>query len=190
MKNTRISTTISSKHAALLKKHTAEHGTQQSVLEHALECLDDRTRQPSELSMEEQLIIRSWRDRLTRIIYKDIFSWLMDTADIQRLQSFCDNNKMYMAFTIELQYQKPFFELSLKEVLEGLLVQSSLCNCFDTYNYSDDGDYYSIKIYHSLGLNGSRYFLILTQNALDAYGARCESTVSERTVFMKVFKNK
>ncbi len=37
MKKYRVNTTISQRHHEILKKHTEEHGTQQRVLEYALE---------------------------------------------------------------------------------------------------------------------------------------------------------
>ena len=54
LKTHRISTTISQKHWELLKKHTEKFETQQKVLEHALESLENSSKQNPELTREER----------------------------------------------------------------------------------------------------------------------------------------
>jgi hypothetical protein len=55
MKKYRINTTISLKHHEILKRHAEKFGTQQSVLEHALESLENNLNHPStELSPEAE----------------------------------------------------------------------------------------------------------------------------------------
>ncbi len=55
MKKYRINTTISLKHHQILKRHAEKFGTQQSVLEHALESLENNLNHPSpELSPEAE----------------------------------------------------------------------------------------------------------------------------------------
>jgi hypothetical protein len=189
MKNSRISTTISVKHSALLKKYVEKYGTQQSVLEHALENLDNTSQQGPKISREAQVVLRFWEDKTTRSLHKDLFLMIMGTADLKKIEAYLSHNKMLMPYTIEFYYQKPYKELSLTEVLDGLIVISRAGNWYDTYTYSDDGDHYMLKMYHSLGLNGSKFLLMLTENALNACDVSYESTLSERTIFMKVYKN-
>ncbi len=59
---------------------------------------------------------------------------------------------------------------------------------FDTVNYADDGDYYSLKITHSLGGNATDLLSVSIESALASCGIPSESTTSGKTVFMKIFK--
>ena len=58
LKNNRISTTISSKHWAMLLKLAEEYGTQQKALELAIENLDSGPRSMHKPSLEEDAYTR------------------------------------------------------------------------------------------------------------------------------------
>lgn len=188
MYNTRISTTISPKHAAILKKHAKEHGTQQKVLELALETFDRKASPEPTLSPEEVFILRVWKEKVGCMIDKELFSVLIKTADLKENEAWFNANKMYMAFGLELLYQKPFKELILWEILDGLVFLSKTGNWFNRYTYSDEGDHYTLWIYHNFGLNGSKYLLIMIENIFNSCGAKYTSSVSEKTLFVKIFK--
>lgn len=173
---------------ALLKKYMEQYGTQQGVLEHALDNLGNNQKQIPELSPEEQFLLRAFEDKLTVNMEKGMFLMLMDAADVKKFESFFSRNKTYMAYSLEFNYQRPFKELNLKEVLDGLVLQAKVSSFFDRYNYSDDGDYYTLKIYHSLGMNGTKLSLIIIENVFDAFGAKYESTFSDKTIFVKIYK--
>jgi len=187
--NTRISTTISPKHFALLKKLAKVHGTQQKVLELALETFDKNAHQDPVMSPVELFVLHTWKDKLSCVVYKDLFSNLLKNADLNECEEWYKANKMCMAFAIEFFYQRPFKELSLREILDGLVSLASVSNMFDRFTYSDDGDHYMIKIYHSLGLNGSKYILFTVENIFDFCGVKYKTSVSEKTLFVKVYKN-
>jgi len=187
MNNARISTTISPKHVAILKKHAEVHGTQQKVLELALETFDKKALQEPSLSPEELFILQHWKDKTACVVYKGLFSDLMKTADLKLDEG--QNKNMTMVYSIELLYQKPFKELSLREILEGLVSLAKISNWFERYIYSDDGDHYTLKIYHDYGLNVSRYFLLLLENLFNFGGVKYTSSVTEKTLFVKIYKN-
>ena len=188
MHNIRISTTISPKHDAILKKHAKEHGTQQKVLELALETFDRKTLQSPALSPEELFVLRAWEAKSACIIHKEPFSVLLNTVDLKQNEDWFNANKMYMAFCLELLYQKPFRELSLRQILDGLVSLAKISNWFDQYMYSDDGDYYTVKIYHNYGINGSRYILLSVENIFNSCGVKYTSSISDKTLFVKIFK--
>lgn len=56
-------------------------------------------------------------------------------------------------------------------------------------DHSDDGDYYTIKLYHSFGMNNSLISQLMCENAFKTYGYRYEASISDRYIFIKVYKN-
>ena len=188
--NTRISTTISPKHFALLKKHATVHGTQQKVLELALETFDKNGLPDPAESPEELFVLHTWRDKLSCVIYKELFSHLVSTADLKAGEDWYKQNKMCMAFALEFFYQRPFRELSLTEILDGLVSLARISNMFSRYTYSDDGDHFTVKVYHEYGLHGSKYLLLMFENIFDFSGVAYKSSISEKSLFVKVYKNK
>ena len=85
MKKYSLNTTISLKHHSLLKKYVEKCGTQQSVLEHALECLENTLNEGYELSPEEELWISYAGVNMACLVQKDFFKILMETADVERI---------------------------------------------------------------------------------------------------------
>ena len=187
MKNARISTTISQKHAAMLKKHTEQYGSQQCALEHALESLDNGSNQNSELSIEQQFILQTWADKVSCVSNIECFKWLMETADLDLYKiRFGDLNPM--VYTLEYIYQKSFKEFNLKEIIDGIEAAFKISNWVDSFIHADDGDYYRIKIYHSIGMRGSKLILTLIEDVIKAYETKYESTLSEKSVFINITK--
>jgi len=187
MKKTRISTTISSKHATILKRYLEKYGTQQSVLEHALDNLDNNSKQSPPLSPEEQLLRRFAADNSFRTVMNGAFLWLLATADFGLCEKLVEKEKP-MEYTLEFVHQKPLKDCSLTEVLDGLVLVLRMSNWYDTINYSDEGDYYMLRVYHSIGINGSKTSKMFGDSLFNTYGVKFESTMSEKTVFYKIYK--
>jgi len=187
MKKHRVNTTISQKHYALLKKHAEKFGTQQGVLEHALEALESNINQNIELSPEEVLWSRVGKIKSICILGKDLLKMLMETADIKQFQELVNRDKPN-EFSIEYYFQKPLKECSLEEVIEGLVINARLVHWLDTVDYIDNGDYYMLNMTHSLNLNSSKYIKISHESVFKTYGVDFNTTISEKTVFMKIFK--
>jgi len=189
MNNFRISTTISPKHAAILKKHAKVHGTQQKVLELALETFDKNALPDSSISPEELFVTHSWKEKLSIVMYKEQFAALIKSADLKQNEEWFNANKMYMAFAVEFFLQRPVTEMNLQELLEGSCSLARLSNLFTRILFSDDGDHYTIKIYHEYGINGTGYLLIPYENLFNYCGLKYKKSVSDRTVFLKIYKD-
>ena len=125
MKKYRISTIISSKHHAILKKHLEEFGTQQSVLEHALDSLEKNlNNKNSEVFFGRRLWMRGGREikGAMIIVQKDLTKILFGTADFEQINHYMKNEKP-SEFAIEWYYNKPLKELSLQEIIDGIILQ-------------------------------------------------------------------
>ena len=109
-------------------------------------------------------------------------------ADYERLTEYIANQK-WLEFIIEFHYMKPLKECSLKEIMDGLVAAAKMCNWFDSIKYTDDGDHYTLSISHSLGLYGSMATKLMIESLFKTYGVKIESEISERNIFMNIFKN-
>lgn len=185
--NRRLSTTISPKHWELLKKHIEKYETQQKVLEAALESLENN-RHNSVLSIEEERWMRVYREVKTVVItHKDILESLVETADIQKVIDVINNHKM-TEFMMSWLYMKPLYSCTIIEILDGILFFLRTGNMNDMSCYSDDGDHYTLKLVHNLNLNNSKIFKAMIESTFKAYGSRTESEISDKSLFVKVYK--
>ena len=189
LNNHRISTTISQKHWELLKKHAEKYQTQQKVLELALESLENSSKRNLASTSEERFWTCLESTKSICFIQKDVLKLLIETVDIKRLKEFASYNKP-VEYAIEFYFQKPLKECSLKEVIDGLVIISRKINWFETVDCTNDGGHYNLMITHSLGLNNSKTTMIIFENLFKTYGAKTESAISEKTIFMRIFKNK
>lgn len=187
MKTRRISTTISQKHWKLLKKHAEILETQKRVLETALECLENSSKQKQALTVEEKLWMRIVSEKAACLVQKDALKMLIETTDLELQKEHVIKEKP-MEYTIEYYLQKPLNECSLKEVLDGLVINARVSNWLDTVDYTDEGDYYILKMTHSLGFNTSKLIKMLDESVFKTCGIKAKSTVSEKTIFIKIFK--
>jgi len=187
MKKHRINTTISTKHHELLKKHAEKYGTQQSVLEHALESLENSLDQNFELSPEEELRTRVGKVNTACIVYKDLFKILNENADMEKIQKLIDYHKP-IEHSIEYYLQKPLKECTLKEIIDGIAVNAKMSNWFDTIDQTDNKDHYMINMTHSLGINISKNMKMAHESLFKTYGVNFETAISEKTFFIKIFK--
>ncbi len=190
MKKHIVHTTISEKHWELLKKHTKEFESQQKVLEFALENMEKNSNNIPPQTPEEQLWNRIGREvKSVCIIEKEFFKLVCETADTERLAEYINCHKQ-IEYVLEYYYQKPLKECSLKEVMDGIVINSRTANWFETVNYTDDGNCYTLKITHNLNLNNSIINKLLLESLFRTYGAKIKIEISERSLFVKIFKSK
>lgn len=188
MSKHRISTTISQKHWELLKKHVEKYQTQQKVLEFALESMENSSKQSPASAWENKLWMYYKSTKSVCFVQKDVLKTLMEATDVELVKEFVARNKP-IEYAIELYFQKPIKEISLKEVIDGLVIVWREGNWLDSVDYTDDGGYYTLMITHSLGFNNSILTNISIENVFKTYGVKAESAISEKTIFMKIFKN-
>ena len=187
-RNNRVSTTVSLKHWALLNKYAEKYGTQQKALEMALDTLENDSKPNSNLSSEQEVWVRISELKLACIVQKEYLKLLTDTANFERFKAY-ETDQKPLEYVIEFFYQKPLKECSLKEILDALVFNAKICHLFDTVNCTDDGDHYTLRFAHELGIKHSKINELLIEGVFRSYNTKTESTVSERSVFIKVFKN-
>ncbi len=94
-----------------------------------------------------------------------------------------------VGYMIAMYYEKPLKECSLKEVMDGIVALSDIGKAFDSFNYRDDGDYYTIRITHSARtINYSNSTKILFETFFEAYGVKTQTEMSENSIFIQVPK--
>jgi hypothetical protein len=186
-RNNRVSTTVSSKHWALLNKYAEKYGTQQKALEIALDTLENNSKPNSNLSPEQEIWVRISELKLAGIVQLECLKLLTETADLERFRAY-ENDQKPLEYVIEFFYQKPLKECSLKEIIDGLILNAKISHWFDTVSYTDDGDFYMLKMTHQMGINNSKINEIMIKGVFKTYKAKVESTISERSIFIKVYK--
>lgn len=184
----RVSTTVSSKHWALLNKYAEKLGTQQKALELALEGLENDSKPVSKLSPDEEMWMRIGELKMACLIQKECLKLLLETADPELFKAY-EHDQKPLEYVLEFFYQKPLKECSLKEIMDGLVLNARTGHWFDTVNCTDDGDHYTFKLTHELGINNSITSGMMIEGVFRTYGAKTESTLSERSIFIRVFKN-
>jgi hypothetical protein len=190
MKKYRVNTTISQKHHTILKEYAEKYGTQQSVLEHALEGLKNNSNQSLGLPPdEEELWMRLGRELkdLFTLLQRDLTKQLFETADIERFREYVKNEKP-SEFGIEWYYNKPLKECTLKEIIDATVIKLKIQGGADAISCTDNGSHYTINYTHSLGINCSKMVVAMDESAFKSYGVKYETHFSERSVFFKVFK--
>ncbi len=185
----RISTTISLKHWELLNKFSDKYDTYQRVLELALDCLENGSNYRPALSREEELWMRIGRDiKSACLIPKDGYKVLIADANLERFKKYVADQKP-LEYMLEDYCQKPLKECGLKEIMEAIVITGKVMNSFDIINYTDSGDHYTLKMTHEMGLKNSEIVNMMIGSVFKTYGAKIESKVSERVLFINVFKN-
>lgn len=189
MKKYRVNTTISLKHRDILKKHTEKYGTQQRVLENALESLENKTNYYHPLSTEEELWIRVGREikDILTIFQRDLAKMLLDTADMEQYREYIKNVNPAM-FAVEWYYNKSLKECTLQEVMDALILNIKTQSSADTINCTENDHFYMIHLTHNFGIKASEMLAMMNYMALESYGAKFESNFSERSIMFKVFK--
>jgi hypothetical protein len=122
------------------------------------------------------------------IVHKDIMKALIETSDSERFKEAIRNYKPF-EHLIAHYYQKPLQKCSLKEILEGLIFFNMTGNLLDTIKYTNEGDHYILRVVHSLSYNCSTMLKFIFENLFEKCGVKNESEISEKVVFMKIYKN-
>jgi hypothetical protein len=187
LKKHRVSTTISQKHWDLLQKYSEKYETHQRAIEVALESLEYSSNKSQELTPEENLWLRLKRENVVCVFEKNAFKLLIENANIEPLQEIFNKQKL-MESSLEYLFQRPLKELSLIEVIEGLVTIGRLVNWLDTVDYKDDGNNYRLVVTHSFGPNVSKIILTAFGSVFKNYGVKADITVSPMTIFMKISK--
>ena len=189
MKKYHVHTTISAKHWALLNRLTEKYETQQKALEKALESLESNPQADAQQSIEDRIWAQAGKDfrKVIVIMHKDSYKHLLDYADIDRFIEYMTKDVPMRSF-IEHVSGKPLKELTLKELLDAVTLKVKIQNTADMINYTDDGDHYTLVITHSLGLNHSKVLKTGKESLFNSYGARTESKITAKSVFVKIYK--
>lgn len=189
VRNNRISTTISPRHHTMLMKLAEKHGSQQKALEFALDSLKNESKSTSRWSPEEERCARMNMElKSLCLIDKDFLKVLLDNLNEEQMLSYLKERSPNQ-YMIEYHLRKPLKDCSLKEIIEILYLNASTSNWFDTADCTDESSYYTFNISHSLGLNNSKTVLAGIENMFKTYGVKTESTISERTVHIRIYKN-
>ncbi len=187
MHKNHLHTTLSDKHFELLKKYSEKFGTQQKALEFALESLENDTKR--DLAQDQQVwVLTGKRTESACVLHKDAVRTLFEGADIKRIIKLLKTQKM-AEHMVSWYYQKPLKKCSLKEVIDGAIFFFNEAKIFDTVNYVDCGNYYSLKMVHGIDIRTSKMFNIFIDSLFEAYGVKTESEISEKSLFMKIYKN-
>lgn len=189
MKRHRIATTVSEKHWELLQKHAKKNETQQKALELALEGLENSSNQLSELTLGQKFWLVFESIDSVCCVQKGALKILMETVNLEHFEEYVIRKKP-IECVLEYFLQKPLKECSLKEVVDGLTTVFRISHLFETVEYKDNNDYYMLLLTHNLGFNNSKLNLITFESVFKTYGINIESTISENTIFMKIFKDK
>lgn len=188
MHKNHLHTTLSDKHFEILKKYTEKFGTQQKALEFALESLENNTKQSSVQSTDEQVWVLTGKGTESAcVLHKDAVRALFEGADVKRIIKLVTTQKM-AEHMVSWYYQKPLKKCSLKEVIDGVIFFLKEAKIFDAVNYVDCGNYYTLKMVHGLDIRTSKMFNIFMDSLFEAYGVKTESEISEKSLFMKIYK--
>lgn len=188
----RINTTISTKHWEIIKKHTKKFETQQKVLEAALECLENGSKQNPALSPEEDFFIRIHKEygQNLCVLHKNLVKECLKSGCWERMTKMA--NEMNLLETQVLFFcKKPLKECNLKEIMEGIVHTFKIVNIFDIIEYEDHGNFYLLSITHILNLGGGNQTSLKLpfEKLFEKCGIKTESEESENNLFMKIYKN-
>ena len=184
-----LHTTLSDKHFELLKKHKEKFGTQQKVLEFALESLENNSKKNLAQHKDEQVWVLSGRGtESASILHIDAFKVLLEGADVKRIIKIMKNQKM-AEHMIAWYYQKPLKKCSLKEVMDGLIFFLKTSKIADMVNYVECDNYCILKMIHDLHIGTSRMFSMWIATMFESYGLKTESEISEKSLFMKIHRS-
>src|SRR5574341_1660058 len=176
-KRHRISTTISSKHWGILKKHAEKLETQKKTLEIALESLEN-SNQGHAPSPEEALLLRLSAIRSACFMHIDVINEFIRTSDLERIKEIFKGAPLI----IEWYYQKPLKKCSLKEIMDAIVIYYRAGNWVDSINYTENGDHYYLKMLHRSYPEGSEILKMVFEILCSAYGVKIECEISERNI--------
>ncbi len=153
-----------------------------------MENLENNSKKIPALTLEEKYWMRLKRAKSAVIIEKNAFKFLIETADVELLSELFSRDKT-IEYTIELYFQKPLEECSLKEVIDGLVINLKITNWFDTVDYANNGDDYKLIMTHTFGFTFSKLIRTSIETLFETYGGKANCTVSVKTIFIRISKN-
>lgn len=188
MRKYRVGTTISKKHHELLLKHVETFGTQQKVLEHALESLANEKDHVTELTREEELWHRMYsiKDMFT-LITSEYAKILFDTVNMEQLKEYIEEEKP-MEFLIEWYYNKPLHELNLHELIDGIILTVKIHTPLVVATYGEHREYYSIDLKNNISSIYSNTLLIMYESVFRSYGIESKSQYRGRSTYFEIQK--
>ncbi len=189
MNKRRISTNISQKHWELLQECVEKYGTQEKVLESALESLVNSSKQSKvALTQEDKAWTHLKKEKTVCVIDKNAFKLIIENANVEPLYEYFIKNKLIES-RIELIFQKPIKELNLEELVTGMVSAGKLINWIDTVDYMENDMHYSVVMSHSLSPEIARMISESYRNMFQTYGVKAEITDSTMNIFINIFKN-
>jgi hypothetical protein len=184
----RISTNISQKHWELLQQGVEKFGTQEKVLELALENLVNSSKQSKiALTQEDKAWMHLKKEKTVCVIDKNAFKLIIENSNIEPLYDYFLKNKLIES-RIELIFQKPIKELNLEELVTGIVSAGKLINWIDTVDYIENDMHYSLVMSHSLVPEITRMMSDSYRNMFKTYGVKAEVKDSTKNIFINVFK--
>ncbi|CAG1007382.1 MAG: hypothetical protein OIN86_00035 [Candidatus Methanoperedens sp.] len=191
MNKHRVNTTISAKYWEILKKRTEKFGTQQKVLEAALESLENSSKQ-NPLSPEDDLLLRYHKEYGFNlcVLHKTIIKEFLKFGGFDQIIKIVD--VMNMTETQVVFFcKKPLKECNLREIMEAIVHNFRLVNIFDIVEYEDYDTFYLLSITHylDLGADSQTSLKLLFEKLFEKCGVTTESELSENNLFMKIYKN-
>ncbi|HEY9245449.1 MAG TPA: hypothetical protein VIO11_01240 [Candidatus Methanoperedens sp.] len=191
MNKHRINTTISAKHREILKRHTEKYGSQQKVLEAALESLENGSNQYP-LSPEEDYLLELHRKFGFNIcvLSKTMVKESLKFGGFDRMIKKADEINL-LETQIVIFCKKPLRECSLREIMEAIFHSLKLGNIYDIVEYEDHDNFYLLRITHYLNFGGDtqKSLKLAYDKFFDKCGVKTESELSENNLFMKIYKN-
>lgn len=194
MNKHRICTTISHKHWELLNKYAEKFETQQKALEKALESLDSNESKknnsnlsPAALTVEEEVWLRAYRTKSMCIFPKDSLPILFSIANNEMNKEYITRSNT-IAYALEYYMMKSLKECSLKEVVNALTIILRAGNGFDTVDCKENDSYYTLILTHMHGVNTSKILSISYEKIFESICIKAESIISEKSIFMKIYK--
>jgi hypothetical protein len=173
------------KHWEILKKYIEIYETQQKVLEHALESLD-KNRTPGAIKSDTKASRTMLEDSMAPV-QKYAMVMLIESIDLDKIADYMVRVKPTV-YALEYYYHKPITECSLKEVIDGLVTVSRVIGLFDSVECEDNGDHYTFKVTHSMGLNGSKVAQMANGILFDTYGISNDVVISDKGLVQTIYK--
>lgn len=188
MNKRRISTNISQKHWELLEENSKKYGTQEKVLESALESLVNGSKQNEvALTQEDKAWLRLKKEKNVCVVDKNAFKLIIENANVEPLCDYFIKNKIIES-RIELIFHKSIKELTVEELVTGIVSAGKLINWLDLVEHTDNVTHYSLVMSHSLGLVISRMISESYRNMLKTCGITAEIKDSTKNIFIKISK--
>lgn len=194
LKKHRFSTTISEKHWKLLQKYAEKYETYQKTVEIALENLNhlESIKTHSESipshSLEKDMWIRCYSLKSICIVTKDSLQLLLQTADVEMMKKYMDETNI-LGYLLEYCMIKPLKELSIEEMVNTLTLILKLGNCYDSITCTENNYYYGLLFTHIMGIKGSKIFSYSFEKIFERNDIKCESILSDKSIYMKIYKN-